>query len=226
MRWLPLESNPETLNNYSRALGLKTDQLAFCDVFGLDEDLLGMVPAPAKAVLLLFPITKFSEEVSETVDESSVASPGSFSNLVFIKQRICNACGTIALLHAFANIPDPPLHDGPFKQLLARCCGKTPEECAEIVESSDLGVYHEAAARGGQSRVPSASDSVDLHFVVFIDHKGELIELDGRRPRPVSHGPVNSDLLRGVVPHLQKLIGLSSGSLNFNLMALAPPAGF
>jgi ubiquitin carboxyl-terminal hydrolase L3 len=36
----------------------------FHDVFGLDEDLLAMVPQPVLAVLLLFPIT---EQVSDGV---------------------------------------------------------------------------------------------------------------------------------------------------------------
>ena len=35
-RWVPLESNPEVLNDFSRKLGLDTAKLSFCDVFGLD----------------------------------------------------------------------------------------------------------------------------------------------------------------------------------------------
>lgn len=37
--WIPLESNPEVLNEYAGKLGvdLAASQLQFCDVFSLDE---------------------------------------------------------------------------------------------------------------------------------------------------------------------------------------------
>lgn len=40
-RWLPLESNPEVLNEFVANIGLDTKAYAFCDVFGLDEVRLG-----------------------------------------------------------------------------------------------------------------------------------------------------------------------------------------
>lgn len=36
-KWLPLESNPEVLNDFVNKLGYDTSKYAFCDVFGLDE---------------------------------------------------------------------------------------------------------------------------------------------------------------------------------------------
>ena len=36
-RWLPLESNPDVLNDFVQKLGYSTKSYAFCDVFGLDE---------------------------------------------------------------------------------------------------------------------------------------------------------------------------------------------
>ena len=36
-KWLPLESNPEVLNDFVHKLGYDTSKYAFCDVFGLDE---------------------------------------------------------------------------------------------------------------------------------------------------------------------------------------------
>lgn len=36
-KWLPLESNPEVLNDFVSKLGYDTSKYAFCDVFGLDE---------------------------------------------------------------------------------------------------------------------------------------------------------------------------------------------
>ena len=36
-KWVPLESNPDVLNEYAAKLGADLSQYQFCDVFGLDE---------------------------------------------------------------------------------------------------------------------------------------------------------------------------------------------
>jgi ubiquitin carboxyl-terminal hydrolase L3 len=61
-----------------------------------------------------------------------------------------------------------------------------------------LAKAHGAAATQGQSQVPDANADVDMHFVAFIQassaegggnaHK-RIVELDGRRPGPIDHGP-------------------------------------
>lgn len=35
-RWLPLESNPEVLNEFASKIGMAQDKFKFCDVFGMD----------------------------------------------------------------------------------------------------------------------------------------------------------------------------------------------
>ena len=44
-QWFPLESNPEVMNKYMKSLGVEGTNVQFCDVFGMDEELLQMVRA-------------------------------------------------------------------------------------------------------------------------------------------------------------------------------------
>ncbi len=52
-KWLPLESNPEVLNDFVSKLGYDTSKYCFCDVFGLDEVRLFFRFAGRKPLLIL-----------------------------------------------------------------------------------------------------------------------------------------------------------------------------
>ena len=49
--WPPLESDPSILTKYLQGIGM-SKEWAFHEVFGLDPDLLSMVPQPAKALII------------------------------------------------------------------------------------------------------------------------------------------------------------------------------
>nr|DAD18386.1 TPA_asm: hypothetical protein HUJ06_019849 [Nelumbo nucifera] len=101
-RWLPLEANPDIMNQFLRGLGLPPDEAEFYDVYGLDEELLEMVPKPVLAVLFLFPVNAESE--AERALEKESAKKETSDKVYFLKQTVGNACGTIGLLHAIGNV--------------------------------------------------------------------------------------------------------------------------
>ncbi|RVX15340.1 Ubiquitin carboxyl-terminal hydrolase 3 [Vitis vinifera] len=100
-KWLPLEANPDVMNQFLWGLGLSEDEAECYDVYGLDEELLAIVPKPVLAVLFLYPITTQSEE--ERILQDSTKRETS-NKVYFMRQTVGNACGTIGLLHAIGNV--------------------------------------------------------------------------------------------------------------------------
>ncbi|KAM0788648.1 hypothetical protein ACM66B_002750 [Microbotryomycetes sp. NB124-2] len=229
-RWLPLESNPDSYTKWSAALGLDTNKWTFQEVYGLDDELLSWVKQPVKSVLLLFPITKAYEQYRKAQDED-IAKNGvqDVQDVIYFKQTIQNACGTMALLHALAN-SGVELQDGPLKTLFRNAQDKDPyERAAMLVEddgvASEVSRVHEDTASTGVTATPALSDDTDLHFLSFVEHKGNLIELDGRRESPVNHGKIQRGLLEDSVQVIKHVIELSEGNVNFNVTTLSPAQG-
>ncbi|GMH32554.1 hypothetical protein BSKO_00388 [Bryopsis sp. KO-2023] len=228
-RWLPLESNPEVMNDFAAKLGLNTSAVAFCDVFGLDEDLLAMVPQPVLAVLLLFPITEESEK-AKNEEEARISRDGQevSSNLYYMKQTIGNACGTIGVLHAVCNNSEklPVVPGSFFSDFITATSGMTAEERGKYLEdppegAPDIEDAHKEAASAGDTAPPSLDEVPDLHFVCFVEKDGGLYELDGRKASAIFHGPATpetllQDSIRAVRSFMER-----TNSIQFNIIALA-----
>ncbi|KAE9584085.1 putative ubiquitinyl hydrolase 1 (mitochondrion) [Lupinus albus] len=175
-------------------LGLPQDEAECYDVYGLDEELLEMVPKPVLAVLFLYPITtKTEEERLQQQNENKEHS----SKVYFLKQTVGNACGTIGLLHALGNITSEVklVEDSFFDKFFKSTASLDPFQRAVFLENDrEMEVAHSAAATAGDTE---ASDNVDTHFICFTCVDGELYELDGRKSAPISHGSSSpSTLLR------------------------------
>jgi ubiquitin carboxyl-terminal hydrolase L3 len=130
------------------------------------QELLAMVPQPVKAVLMLFPITEATEAAKES-EETRLKDGGQHisPNLWFTKQTISNACGTVAMLHAFAN-GDMSFKSGSFlERYLQASQDLSPQERAKLLESPEEGQpdiegAHKHAAQEGQTAPPPEEEQV------------------------------------------------------------------
>lgn len=224
-RWLPLEANPEVMNQFLRQLGL-VPTWQFGDVYGLEAEVLSLVPRPVCAVLLLFPITEKYETFRQE-EEANIKAQGQevSSDVYFMKQTIGNACGTIGLIHAVANnqrhLEFEP--NSPLKAFLLQSAKMSPEEKAAFLEKDEsIRVTHESSAQEGQTEAPSLDEKVDLHFIAFVNVEGHLYELDGRKPFPIVHGKTTDDtFLEDSAEVCKKFMARDPQELRFTVVALS-----
>jgi len=226
IHWVPLESNPEVMTEWSSRLGLDTSKYQFCDVMGFDDESLKEIPEPVYAAILLFPdFKKFDDFRSEEAERIKRQGKEGFGrdSITFFKQTISNACGTMGLLHALANSGVPLAPDSDLVKLFAKCKGLSPDERAKLLESDEsVANAHKAVAQMGQTKAPAAEDDVEGHFVAFVaDKDNHLVELDGTKLFPIDHGPIRGGLLKTVAKVVDSLIKFTNGSTHFSLITLA-----
>ncbi|KXJ23948.1 ubiquitin carboxyl-terminal hydrolase isozyme L3 [Exaiptasia diaphana] len=222
-RWLPLESNPDVMNQFIEKLGVKTKH-GFVDVFGFDDDLLCMVPQPVYALLLLFPCNdKYEKYRTEQTEKIKKEGQEVSSNIYYMKQTVGNACGTVAIIHSIANnIPQLDISDGVLKKFIDSTKSLSPDEKAEKLENDEsISVAHEASAQEGQTEAPSVDDKVDLHFVALVHKDGHLYELDGRKDFPINHGKTTDEsFLKDGARVCQEFMKRDPDEVHFTVVAL------
>ena len=220
--WLPLESNPEVLNPFLWKLGVP-GEWGFCDVFGLDPELLAMVPRPCMALCLLFPCAKIAKErrpalraarrdrveadKADPDDEDARIRSEAEGGVFFLEQveGTGNACGTVACLHAVGNAVAGQAFHVPWETPLGKYITEaskdhTPKERGNrLLAATDLHQAADDTARSGQTEGAGTDDAGDRHFVCFCERGGRLFELDGRNigvddeAFPVDHGPTSPE---------------------------------
>ncbi|XP_074264757.1 ubiquitin carboxyl-terminal hydrolase 3-like isoform X2 [Silene latifolia] len=150
-RWLPLEANPDVMNQFLWGLGLPEGEAECNDVYGLDEELLAMVPQPVLAVLFLYPLTTESE--AERVKEDSVDKEYN-KKVYFTQQTVGNACGTVGLLHAIGNVTSEiKLREDSFLDRFYKATANmNPRERALFLEKdTEMESAHSVAATAGDT---------------------------------------------------------------------------
>ncbi|XP_078077717.1 ubiquitin carboxyl-terminal hydrolase isozyme L3 isoform X2 [Mustelus asterias] len=200
----------------------------FGDVFGMDPELLSLVPRPVCSILLLFPVTEKYEAFKQE-EEAKIKAEGQkvAPQVYFMKQTISNACGTIGLIHALANNRDKLEFEtnSVMRKFLDNSTPLSPEEKAKYLENDEsIRVTHEFSAQEGQTEAPSIDEKVDLHFITFVNVDGYLYELDGRKPFPINHGATTADhFLEDAVEVCKKFMQRDPDELRFTVVALHKP---
>uniref|UniRef100_A0A663LZJ1 Ubiquitin carboxyl-terminal hydrolase n=1 Tax=Athene cunicularia TaxID=194338 RepID=A0A663LZJ1_ATHCN len=133
----------------------------------------------------------FRKQQTEKIKDQEISS-----KVYFLKQTVSNSCGTIGLIHAVANNKDKlKLDEGSaLKKFLDETADLSPEERAKhFANNKAIQEVHNSVAQEGQCRVED--NSLNFHFILFVNVDGHLYELDGRMPFPVNHGTSADDLL-------------------------------
>ncbi|KAH7488961.1 Ubiquitin carboxyl-terminal hydrolase 3 [Phytophthora ramorum] len=186
-----------------------------------------MVPSPVVAVIMLFPIKPHTEEADKQEakrieKDGQIMSP----NVYYMRQTVGNACGTVGILHAIGNMRHlVRLTPGSYlDKFFNTTKTKTPEEIAQYLEEERE--THGSAAEAGQSeQLESVDDPINTHFVCFSCVDGTLYELDGRKKRPINHGPSSPDtLLQDACQAIKKFMARDEGEMRFTILALAKTA--
>ena len=199
-RWPPIESNPEVMTRLAHKLGLPEGRHAFTDVWGLDPELLGMVPAGVATVILLFPSGR-KVPYDATKAPASEVMDGSF----FLHQveELDDACGTIAIVHSLTNNQAllGVASDSVVGTYSASLRSSPPLARGEaLAANKEISALHSSFAEQGQTEVPPDGTSSGHHFVCFALVAGRVLELDGCKPLPTDYG-TPEEILKDEAPH-------------------------
>ena len=237
-QWRSLESNPEIFNSMTCDL-LNVPEphptLEWSDIFSLD----GMhICEKTRLVALVFlyhvDIEKGDEKASDKGGEKLMGDDVKEvpQELWYTRQIIGNACGTIGLLHALMNQPEPLVRSVNSETYQAsllyrlKCETKISNPMDRAHKIKMLKDVHQKYTTQGQTQVESQeeADNVQLHFICFVSVDGKVWELDGRKQGPVCHGAVDPEASDGLMKRAAEVIQHNfvarHASLQFSLLGL------
>ncbi|KAL4756678.1 ubiquitin carboxyl-terminal hydrolase [Aspergillus foveolatus] len=196
--WRMLENNPDVMNQLATKLGLSSE-LQFYDVYSLDEpEQLAHIPRPAFALPVVIPLTPAWDETrkAEDADKEPYTGSGPDEPVIWFKQTIGHACGSIGLLHSLINGPavDFIKPDSDLAAIRSNAIPLNMAERAEILYNSEpLGLAHKSVEQAGDSSADPTSERDGGHFVTFVKSGGKLWELEGSRKGPLERGSLADD---------------------------------
>lgn len=229
-----LENNPEIMNATAAKLGLSSS-LQFYDVYSLDEpELLAHIPRPALALLVIIPLTTAWDQNRKAEDEykQDYAGSGPEEPVIWFKQTIGHACGSIGLLHCLINGPAVEFitPNSDLSNVRDQAIPLTMDRRAEMLyNNTPFEIAHKSVQEDGDSQVDPSVERNGGHFVSFVKSRGRLWELEGSRKGPLDRGSLGDeeDVLspKALEMGIKRIIELNAraggGDLRFSCIALA-----
>lgn len=218
--WPPLESDPAIFTKYCTNLGMP-DYIKFEELISLDQELLCLVESKPLAIIVSFEKGKNKRVIKEESFLRSDAVPF----YMLQEGSLDNACGIIAALHAIGNnLNSIFINEGSilhkFYELVQ---GKDPREISKILQDfNDFKKCHTKYAELGQSKLCKNQNEVKCHYVCFIHHDSNIIELDGGKGAPIliSSGIINEEFLPSVVSEVNSRLNDGIITENLNVIYL------
>ncbi|KAL1306316.1 hypothetical protein AAFC00_004396 [Neodothiora populina] len=233
-RWIMLENNPDVMNHLAAKLGLSSE-LQFYDVYSLDEpELLAEISRPVLALLVIVPLTSAWDQSRKAEDAGKQPYTGSGPDepVIWFKQTIGHACGSIGMLHSVINGPavDFTKRDSDLAAIRSLAIPLNVTERAGMLYNSEpFELAHKSVERAGDSYADLTGEREGGHFVCFVKSGGKLWELEGSRMGPLDRGSLadNEDVLspRALDMGIKRIIKLNEEEegeeLRFSCTALA-----
>ena len=246
--FVPLESNPESLNRLLSSMGFLVNQYRFVDMYSLsDRVLLGMIPRPVLGLLLVLPSSTAAASNSDG-EKKAMTDDRSHGAVWHTRQTIGGACASHAVLHLVANLPRELRRPSSWlDRFLTNEQHQEPQGRALLLASDPeyARIHHEAAScEKNQTTAPPRGNRVGTHFVALAaipsgDEKVKsgssssdrddhvLVELDGRKAGPIQHGVTSpSTFLEDACGIVERIVSQeqqqhSKNGGNFAILALA-----
>ncbi|KAI9884328.1 MAG: hypothetical protein M1823_003889 [Watsoniomyces obsoletus] len=222
--WNTIESDAGVFTYLVENLGVKATQLE--ELTALDPDFLKQ-QSPVYGVIFLFKYPTGPQQTRDTTRDGTYDFEAS-ERLFFASQTIQNACGTQALLSILLNMVDRVDVGDPLGEFREFTGGLPAEIRGEALSNSELiRSVHNSFARSSPfidetQRTANEGDDDVYHFIAYVPVLGQLYELDGLQPAPISHGNCTFDEFpEKVIPVLQRRIQrYPADEIRFNLMAV------
>jgi ubiquitin carboxyl-terminal hydrolase L5 len=219
--WSLLESDPGLFSELLNDLGVKNVDVE--EVWSLD-DLILKSEENTCGIIFLFKWQGGRHSSMNPISSSSLSSTNNTDPVVFIKQVVHNACGTLALLHVVLNRNGVEIGETlqGLKGFIANMDGETAGSCLASHEA--VRIAHNSFVRpeafsieDEDSRNEKSGDA--FHFVAYVPKHERVYELDGLSKGPVDIGEIGSNWLITARNALQKRINdYSQFEIRFNLM--------